>query len=110
MAFQTENWTYAEFHAFVMLYAANTDGRITRAEESLIAPSLTEEEYARIKSIFMGCDDAAVLDIIFSFRDQYCATQADKDKILEDMMAIYKTNPAVGQIEREVLHLFNRML
>ncbi|MBC7775249.1 MAG: hypothetical protein H7246_07410 [Phycisphaerae bacterium] len=110
MPIQTENWTYAEFHAFVMLYAANTDGRITRAEENLIAPSLTSEEYARIKSIFMGCDDASALDIILSYKDQYFATQADKDKILEDMMDIYKTNPAVGQVEREMLHLFERML
>ena len=64
---QTENWTYEEFHAFVMLYAANTDGHITREEEELIVPTLTASEYIRIKSVFMACDDADALDIIFSY-------------------------------------------
>ena len=65
---QTDNWTYAEFHAFVMLYAANTDGNISVEEENLIIPTLTASEYTRIKSIFMACGDSDALDIIFSYK------------------------------------------
>jgi hypothetical protein len=107
---QTENWTYAEFHAFVMLYAANTDGHLTREEEDLIIPTLTASEYIRIKSVFMACDDADALDIIFSYKDQYCRTKADKDKILADMLEIYNANAGLEQIERGVLHIFERIL
>lgn len=110
MSSQTENWTYAEFHAFFMLYAANTDGHITLEEERMIAPTLSAEAYAGIKAKFMDCDDAEVLDVIWSYKDQYCATQADKDKILADMEAIFKANSAYGQVEREVHHLIQRML
>lgn len=110
MLSQTENWTYAEFHTFVLLYAANTDGRITSEEENLIASILNEPDYARIKSVFMACDDADALGIIFSYKDQYCSTKADKDKILQDMQEIYKADQDYGQIERTVLHLFERML
>jgi len=110
MTFQTNNWTYAEFHAFVMLYAANSDGRITLDEENLIAPTLTAEEYKRINSIFMACDDADALDIIFSFKDQYCQTQADKDKILADMQEICDANPNLGPMKHELHHLFERIL
>ncbi len=110
MPIQTDNWNYAEFHAFVMLYAANIDGHITREEETLIIPTLTAADYAKIKSVFMACHDADALDIIFSYKDQYCKTQADRDKIMADILEIYQTNPAVGQVEREVYHLFERML
>ena len=110
MTTQTINWSYAEFHAFVMLYAANTDGNITREEEKLIIPTLNAEEYARIKSIFMACDDAAALDIIWSYKDQYCSTPEDKAKILADMQEICQANQNSEQIEGEVLHLFSRML
>jgi hypothetical protein len=107
---QTENWTYEEFHAFIMLYAANTDGHITREEEELIVPTLTAAEYTRIKSVFMACDDADALDIIFSYREQYCQTQADKDRILADMVEICEANSGLEQIERGVFHIFERML
>ena len=110
MPSQTDNWTYAEYHAFVMLYAANTDGRITLDEECLISPTLTAEEYTKIKSIFMACDDADALDIIFSYKDEYCRTQADKEKIIADMQEICQANPDFGQIKHEVLHLFERIL
>lgn len=110
MASQTSNWTYAEFHAFAMLYAANADGRITLEEENLILPTLAAEDYARIKSIFLACEDSATLDIILHYRDKYCRSQADKDKILADMMAIYQANEAYDQIERGVHQLFKRML
>ncbi len=104
------NWTYPEFHAFTMLYAANADGRITLDEENLIIPTLSPEAYARVKSAFMSCDDAVALDTILSYRDKYCRSQADKDKILADMLAIYQANTAFDQIERGVHQLFKRML
>lgn len=110
MPIQTDNWTYAEFHAFVMLYAANTDGHISIEEENLISPTLTAEAYLRIKSTFMACDDEDALDIIFSYKEQYCKTQADKDKILADMLEIFQVNVGLEQVERSVLHLFERML
>ncbi|MEO6039297.1 MAG: hypothetical protein ABIQ93_12870 [Saprospiraceae bacterium] len=110
MTSHTENWTYAEFHAFAMLYAANADGRITLEEENLIIPTLPPEDYARIKAAFMACDDAVALDVILSYRDQYCRSQSDKDKILADMLAIYQANAAFDQIERGVHQLFKRML
>lgn len=110
MPLQTENWTYAEFHAFVMLYAANTDGHITLEEERLIVPTLSASEYAHIKSIFMACDDAEALDIIFSYKDKYCQTPEAKAQILADMVDIYESSAAFGQIEREVYRLFERLL
>ncbi len=110
MLSQTDNWTYAEFHAFVMLYAANTDGYLSREEEDLIIPTLTAAEYVRIKSVFMACDDADALDIIFAYREQYCQNKADKDKILADMLEIFEANAGMEQIERGVLHIFERML
>jgi hypothetical protein len=107
---QTDNWTYPEFHAFVMLFAANTDGYITEQEEQLIAPTLTPDAYAKIKSVFMACDDADALDIIFSYRDQYCKTEEDKSRILADMMTVYASHEKLGQVEQEVHHLFKKCL
>jgi hypothetical protein len=110
MATPTDNWTYAEFHAFTMLFAANADGEITPDERNLIISTLPLEEYDHIKSVFMDCDDNQAIEIILSYRDKYCSTQADKDKILADMQEVCNTNESVKQIERGVLQMFKRML
>jgi hypothetical protein len=111
MTSQTENWTYAEFRAFCMLYAANADGEITVDEKNLIQLSLASvEEYTRIKSIFMACDDMEALNIILSYREKYCSTQADKDRVLADMLKVFHADASFEQIERGVHQLFKRML
>ena len=108
MPTHTENWTYAEFHAFTMLYAANADGRITLEEEKRINQTLSSDEYARVKSAFLGMDDASALDLILLYGKKYCKTQADKDRILADMLAVYKSDAHFDQIERGVHQLFEK--
>ena len=93
-----------------MLYAANADGEITPEERNLILTTLPAEDYVRLKAIFLSCGDVEALDIILSYRDKYCRTQADKDKILADMLAIYNADSKFEQIERGVHQLFKRML
>ena len=104
------NWTYEEFHAFAMLFAANADGHITADEEELIVPTLPAERYADIKQQFQRCSDAEALDVILSYKEKYCATPADRERILTDMRLIYEAHGGFEQIERGVHHIFERML
>ncbi|MBL7804265.1 MAG: TerB family tellurite resistance protein [Saprospiraceae bacterium] len=107
---QVSDWTYEEFHAFTLLYAANTDGSVTPDEEALIAPTLPAESYAKIREAFFNASDAETLDIILSFKGKYCSTPADKERILADMRAVFEAHHGLEQIEREMLHMFDRLM
>ena len=107
---QKNEWTYEEFRAFAMLFAANADGHITADEENLIAPTLPADRYEPVKRLFQQCSDAEALDIILSYKDKYCCTPEDKERILADMRQIYETHNGTEQIERGVHHIFERML
>ncbi|HNM25108.1 MAG TPA: hypothetical protein PKL15_06745 [Saprospiraceae bacterium] len=107
---QYENWSYEEFHAFVLLYAANTDGNVTEDEERLISPTLPAESYARVRELFFKSSDAEVLDIIVAFKNKYCGTPADKERILADMRAVFEAHHGFEQIEREMLHMFDKLM
>jgi hypothetical protein len=107
---QFENWTYEEYHTFVMLYAANSDGEISDKERDLITQESSAVTYAKIKSLFQACDDNQALDVIFSYSEKYCANQADRDRILADMQSIYQADSDFEQIEKGVHQLFKRML
>lgn len=107
---KNNDWTYEEFRAFAMLFAANADGHITNDEENLIAPTLQPEQYARVKKCFLECPDSEALDIILSYKEKYCATPTDKERLLADMKMIYEAHNGFEQIERGVHHIFERML
>ena len=104
------NFTYEEFHVFVMLYAANADGKITASEESLMTAVLGHEQYLAIKQVFDQLNDSQVLEYIFSYKDKYLASETDRNTILKDMARIYAADESFDIIEQGVHKLFERML
>lgn len=106
---QNNDWTYEEFRAFAMLYAANTDGYITADEENLIATTLPADKYVQIKERFQKCSDVEAIDIIVQCKEKYCTTPADTERVLADMRKIYEAHHGFEQIERGVHLLFRRL-
>ncbi len=110
MPLPTHNFSYEEFHVFVMLYAANADGRITAKEEDLISPGISPESYEMVKRTFYQCDDNEALATILSYQNKYLNSKSDRDKVLADMTRIYEADAGFQQIERGVHKLFSRIL
>jgi hypothetical protein len=104
------DWTYAEFHAFVMFYAANADSRITAEEIDLIRPTLPVEEYDAVFKAFKSCSDMEALDHILTYRDRYFPNEAAKKQLLSDMEMIFKADNHFSAIERSVERIFGRMI
>jgi hypothetical protein len=104
------NWSYAEFHAFVMFYAANADNHVTSEETALIRPTLTAEQYAAVETAFKQSADSTVLNHILSYRDRYFATQTDRERLLADMQTIFKADANFSIMERNVQRIFQRMI
>jgi hypothetical protein len=104
------NWTYAEFHAFVMLYAANADSRITAEETALIRPTLSEKQYVEIETAFNESSDATVLDHILSYRTRYFSTQDERDRLLADMQTIFDADTRFTIMERSLKSIFQRLV
>lgn len=106
---QNNEWTYEEFRAFAMLFAANTDGYITADEENLIANTLPADRYAHVRKRFEHSSDVEAIDIILNCKEKYCATPEDKERVLADMRKIYEAHHGFEQIERGVHLLFKRL-
>jgi uncharacterized tellurite resistance protein B-like protein len=104
------DWSYAEFHAFVMLYAANADSRITPEEIDVIRPTLSAEDYDAVYKTFKSCSDMEIIDHILSYRDRYFPNEAAKKQLLSDMETIFKADNNFSAIERSVERIFSRMI
>lgn len=110
MSIPAHQFSYEEFHAFVMLYAANADGNISEKEEVCATSGLSKEQCAAVKQVFEQCDDNETLQVIFSYQDQYLATADDHEKVLADMRRIFEAEGGRSAMETVLQHMFKRLL
>jgi hypothetical protein len=106
----SDNWSYAEFNAFVLFYAANADSRITDEETALIRADLTEEQYFDIEWAFKNNSDSAILNHILSYKDRYFSTEIECQKLLTGMQAIFNADANFSIMERNMQRIFSRII
>ena len=105
-----KNWTYNEFLAFCMLYAASADMTISEEEEALIKEKLNEKQYQSIKAIFDKSSDAAIIDIILSYHDQYFNTEEQRERLLSEMRKVLDADHQYSIMERNLMKLFKHLI
>jgi len=104
------NWSYEEFSAFAMLYAATIDSHITPEEEALIKQRLGAADYERVKSIFEQCSDHECIETILSYHEQYIADEAGRQRLLEDFRKVFQADHRYSPMEQEMMHIFKQLL
>ena len=104
------NWTYEEFLAFTMLYAASADMNISEEEEALIKQKLNDTQYQEIKSAFDSSNDATIIDTILSYHDQYFSTDEDREKLLAEMRKVFEADDQYSVMERNLMKLFKHII
>lgn len=103
-------WTYEEFSAFAMLYAASIDAAIDAEEEALIQKRLDERSYQRIKAVFEECSDAECINTIMDYQKKFMTDEAGRGRLLNDFRKVFEADQRYSAIEREMMRLFKRML
>jgi hypothetical protein len=104
------DWTYEEFSAFAMLYAASIDSTIDPEEEALIQKRLDDRSYQRIKAVFESCSDAECINTILDYQKKFMTDEAGRERLLGDFKEVFDADHRYTAIEREMMHLFKRML
>lgn len=105
-----KNWSYEEFLAFTMLYAASVDGVVTEEEEDLIREQLSEERFEAVKAVFDQCSDYKCINVILSHHDEYFATPEARERLLGHMREVFESDHRFSQLEHVVMDLFRRIV
>ena len=71
METQKPNWTYNEFLAYLLLYAANADLGVNRDEKEMLFSKVSFEDYKHIRKVFEDASDYESLQTILTFREEY---------------------------------------
>lgn len=110
MSQQKPNWTYNEFLAYLLLYAANADFTVKKEEKAILFSKVDKDVYKTIRKAFEKANDYKQLQTIISFREEYYNDIDSKDRILKDLKDIFLADEEYTTLERAIFTGLRRIL
>ena len=103
-------WTKEEFLVYLMLYAANIDGKITAKEQKIICGKVGQTMYGEVFETFETHNDSVCIQNILGYKEKYLNATEDVKKIIEEMTGIFMEDGKISNTEQHILHLTEKLL
>ncbi len=105
-----QDWTYSEFRAYLLLYAANSDFIIKDEEKEVILEGSNKKELKHIAAEFDKDSEAEKLDTILWFKTKYYPTLEDVDKLIDEIIEVLIADDEIHHYERNFLMFLKKLL
>jgi hypothetical protein len=106
----SNNWSYNEFLAFLMVYGAEMNRVLTQDELDFIKTRTGIHDIQKIKIKVEGLSDAEAIEVIDECKLKYLPTPESKSKVKSDLEGLIHTPGQHTQFEKVVVHLLERLL
>jgi len=110
MSETVENWTYNDYLAFIMIYAASADLNIQESEKMLIRERVGDECYEKVMGIFEERNDMERIEIILQFKAEHIKDEAEKEKVLSDMKDVFMADKDYSTLEQNIFMAVQKLL
>ena len=102
--------TKQEFKLLVMLYAANIDGNIQPEETKLMLKKSDPDIFESASKLFAKMNDVQVLDCICENKAQFAATEADRQELITELVAIIEADEKRTAVEDHLVRTMKKIL
>jgi hypothetical protein len=103
------HWTYDQFIAFVMLYAASADLQLTDEEMSSVHER-AGDGFDEVMSVFQNSNDTKCLDIMLSLKEKYMTSESSHETVAREIHQIFLSDHDYAMIERGVGGVLKKLL
>ncbi|HOE04350.1 MAG TPA: hypothetical protein PLZ52_03970 [Bacteroidales bacterium] len=103
-------WTYEEFLAYVLFYAANADLEIKPEEREYIIEKVDTKIYSSIKKEFGKDNDYWQLEKIRSYCSANLKTAECREKLYADIEALLASDGKYSSIEKNFFNALKKVL
>lgn len=104
------NWTYNEFLAFLLVYAAEMNYSLTKQELDFIKERTQISDIGKIKATVDSVSDVEALDIIEDYRKKYLDSAEKKGQTKLDLENLLKTSGIHSQLEKAAVHILEKII
>lgn len=103
---KNNNWTYQEFRAYLLMYAAHCNEFESKEEEALLASEIDEDIFHKIHTEVVVDSDDEKLDKIQFYVSQHNLSQETKDELIRDVKKVFFAD---GSVDINEKHLFEEL-
>lgn len=104
------DWTYQEFLAFILLYAAGMNLELAEGELQFIKDKTGIDDIGKIKNKLDDLSDSECIQTIESYKKIYLQTPESELKARRDLEALLKTPGTHSQFERAAVHILEKLI
>lgn len=98
----TTSWNYNDFLAFLMVYAAYADLRISDEEKEFIRQRVGKEGFEKMVNFYEELNDIDRINVLVDFKKRFCHSEEDLKTILADFASVLKEDHNIDAGEAAV--------
>ncbi len=110
MSAEKTDWSYNEFLAFLMIYGAEMNYRLSPEELAFIKTKTGVADIDAIKRKVDHISDALALEQIDNYKKKYLVSPESQTKAKRDLEDLLKTPGMHSQLEKVVVHLIEKLI
>ena len=106
-----EEFSYEDFIAYVLIYAAYADLEFSPEEKQLIQTKVNADHYDKLMQLYHQQSDMDHIETFTALCGKFCPQPEDKQKMLQDMVQVFHADHDFSSMEhnflRAIKHLMN---
>jgi len=103
-------WNFQEFSAFLMLYAASADLKVTTEEKDAILKKVNEATYDKIWKEYHAMSDINKINLILSYKGLYFPTAERTNELLDLMKKEFMADGEFSLLEKNLMRIVKKLL
>ena len=103
-------WNFQEFSAFLMLYAASADLKVTTDEKDAIMEKVNEETFQKIWKEYNSMSDINKINTILSYKGLYFPTADRTNELLDLMKKEFMADGEFSLLEKNLMRILKKLL
>ena len=103
-------WNFQEFSAFLMLYAASADLKVTSDEKEAILKKVNEDTYEEIWKEYHSMSDINKINLILSYKGLYYPTAERTNELLDLIKTEFMADGEYSLLEKNLMRILKKLL
>jgi uncharacterized tellurite resistance protein B-like protein len=105
-----EEFSYDDFIAYVMIYAAYADLELSSEEKQLIQSKVNADHFDKLMQLYHEQSDMDHIDTFTALCAKFCPEPEDKEKLLQDMVQLFEADHDFSLMEHNFLRALKHLI
>ncbi|HLF65097.1 MAG TPA: hypothetical protein VI603_15140 [Saprospiraceae bacterium] len=103
-------WSYDEFVAFLLFYAAKADMEFIDEEREMILKIVSEEKFSQIEQEYYRLTDFERINVIQAYKSKFYASATKKNEIIEKIKKLCTADGEFDIMEQNMVMMIQKIL